>query len=62
LGLSACVALASAAGLLGHYVLSADVGRAPILGLPAQRASFRPAPPDISVEVPVEQQQEVAPF
>jgi hypothetical protein len=42
--------------------LSGDVGKSAALGLPVQRAAFRPAPSRRSVEVPIERQQEVAPL
>ena len=41
-------------GLTGQAsVLSADVGRAPLLGLPVQRATFRRAPPDVPSRCPL---------
>jgi hypothetical protein len=49
-------------GLLELIRGSADVGKSAALGLPVQRAAFRPAPSRRSVEVPVERQQEVAPL
>jgi hypothetical protein len=48
-------------GLLEKIGGSADVGKSAALGLPVQRAAFRPAPSRRSVEVPIERQQEVAP-
>ena len=48
-------------GLLVKLRWSADVGKSAALGLPVQRAAFRPAPSRRSVEVPIERQQEVAP-
>ena len=52
---------AAASGLLVKLWWSADVGKSAALGLPVQRAAFRPAPSRRSVEVPIERQQEVAP-
>jgi hypothetical protein len=52
---------AAASGLLVKLSWSADVGKSAALGLPVQRAAFRPAPSRRSVEVPIERQQEVAP-
>src|ERR1700739_4384836 len=49
-------------GLLEMIGWSADVGKNAALGLPVQRAAFRPASSRRSVEVPVERQQEVAPL
>jgi hypothetical protein len=49
-------------GLLEKIGRSADVGKSAALGLPVQRAAFRPAPSRRSVEVPLERQQEVAPL
>jgi hypothetical protein len=52
---------AAALDLLEMMCGSADVGKNAALGLPVQRAAFRPASSRRSVEVPVERQQEVAP-
>jgi hypothetical protein len=53
---------AAVLGLLEMMCWSADVGKNAALGLPVQRAAFRPASSRRSVEVPVERQQEVAPL
>ena len=45
--------LAAGLGLLVKLPWSADAGRAPVLGLPVQRAAFRPAPPGIPSRCPV---------
>jgi len=43
----------AAMGLLVKLLGSADVGRAPLLGLPVQRAAFRPAPADVPSRCPL---------
>ena len=50
---SAPVFAAAPLVLLVKLCWSADVGRAPVLGLPVQRARFRPAPPGIPSRCPL---------
>jgi hypothetical protein len=48
-------------GLTGQALVVGGCREERRLGLPVQRAAFRPAPSRRSVEVPIERQQEVAP-
>jgi hypothetical protein len=51
---------ASSASCVGSGLLGMRMSGERLSGLPVQRTSVRPARPDISVEVPIEQQQGLA--